>query len=168
MGIAGIGLLLTACGGGGGGGRNSSPVITNEFLLPGISQVSTQAASSSTSQTKIYVNDVPNTDHEGWVLHVVDRLNPNPSAVIRDYKRDDTEDTFNSFDNYFAQSADTITILPRGIDDKPYQMVRYIDQVRSSQKVSFSSLGLQVISAGMMVSALQMDMMTMLETEVVF
>ena len=45
FGIAGIGLMLTACsggGGGGGGGRSSFPVITNEFLLPGISKVSKQ------------------------------------------------------------------------------------------------------------------------------
>ena len=115
------------------------------FLLPGISSVPTTISASATS-AKIYVNDLPNTQHERWFVQV-ERLHPDKNVLINDFRRDDTEDTFNVFNNYYAQQSDTITVLPRGYE-KPYLMVRYLEQTSRRQSVNYNNLGLLVISAG--------------------
>ena len=146
--LLGAGAVLAACGGGGGGGGSRAfPTITNEGLLPGITKLSAPAA-AGVGATRIYVNDIPNTIHEGRVRHVVERLHPDQSALITDYNRQDTEDTFNSFNNYFAQNPNTVTVLPRGYKDKPYLMITYLERFSRQSGLDLRNLGLQVISAG--------------------
>ena len=146
--LLGAGAVLAACGGGGGGGGSRAfPTITNEGLLPGITKVKAPATSGIRA-TQIYVNDIPNTDHESWVRHVVERLHPDQSALITDYNRQDTEDTFNNFNNYFAQNPNTVTVLPRGYKDKPYLMITYLERFSRQAGHDLRNLGLQVISAG--------------------
>ena len=145
--LLGAGTVLAACGGGGGGGSRAFPTITNEGLMPGITKVRAPAA-AGVGATRIYVNDIPNTVHEGRVRHVVERLHPDQSALIRDYNRQDTEDTFNSFNNYFAQNPNTVTVLPRGYKDKPYLMITYLERFSRQGGYDLRNLGLQVISAG--------------------
>ena len=146
--LLGAGAVLAACGGGGGGGGSRAfRTITNEGLLPGITKVKAPAASGIRA-TRIYVNDIPNTDHESWVRHVVERLHPDQSALITDYNRQDTEDTFNNFNNYFAQNPNTVTVLPRGYKDKPFLMITYLERFSRQAGHDLRNLGLQVISAG--------------------
>ena len=142
-------IFLVACGGGGGGGEAGSRLfITNEQLLPGIVRVNQPTAASGIVRTRLYINDLPNTQHESWVREVVTRLHPSDDILITDYRRDDIEATFDIYRNYIEQAADTVTVLPRGFADEPYQVIYDTARIATSNGVNYNNLGLLVLSAG--------------------
>ena len=145
----GIGsIILSACGGG-GGGDGTRPFITNEQALPGIGRVPQPVATAARSSlTRIYVNDIPNTQHERWVRDVVNRLHYDPDVLITDYRRQDGENQFDIFRNYFEQGSDTVTVLPRGYEGRPYNMILNLDYRSRQFNVDQKSLGIIVLSAG--------------------
>ncbi len=141
-------FILSACGGGGGGGDGTRPFITNAQALPGIERVVTPSVTSGAARTRIYVNDIPDTRHERWVRDVVQRLHYDDEVLIKDYRRTDTTNEFNVFRNYFEQGQNTVTVLPRGYDGRPYLMINYLNHFSRQQAIDPKSLGLLVLSAG--------------------